>query len=520
MRPGARSALVALACFALAGCGGGPGAVHPDLVVEHPTVSDDRPAAAASFTLSATVRNAGDGSAAKTTVRVYRSDDETITPSDKQVGADAVAELAASASGAASAEVTAPSSPGTYYYGACVDAVAGESDTANNCSVARRVTVPEVQDTVPASPQPTQPTRPDLVVESPSVSEHRPPAGTSFRFSATVRNAGAGISAATTLRVYRSDDATVTPFDQEVDTAPVPELAAMESTVASVELSAPSSSGTYYYGACVRAVAEESDSANNCTVTITVTVRGPQVTVRGPPPPDLILVGPRVDNANPAIGGVFELSAVVRNRGPTTAIETTLRFYRSTDATIERSDTHLAARGMWLGTNRYNQKGVYVDMYVKAPSSSAVHYYGACVDAVPGESDTTNNCSAAVMVTFSHNKPDLWVGSWGVWIPRPVGTLRIGKSVYNRGGPSEATTLRLLLLPDRNSPPSAGTQVAEVDVPALVVTQARPASSMRYLEFQTPATPGWYHYVLCVDAVAGESNTANNCSSATAIEFL
>ena len=33
-----------------------------------------------------------------------------------------------------SVELTAPSTPGTYHYGACVDAVAGESDTANNCS--------------------------------------------------------------------------------------------------------------------------------------------------------------------------------------------------------------------------------------------------------------------------------------------------------------------------------------------------------------------------------------------------
>ena len=30
--------------------------------------------------------------------------------------------------------LTAPGREGAYYYGACVDAVAGESDTANNCS--------------------------------------------------------------------------------------------------------------------------------------------------------------------------------------------------------------------------------------------------------------------------------------------------------------------------------------------------------------------------------------------------
>ncbi|MDE0218554.1 MAG: hypothetical protein OXJ90_04715, partial [Spirochaetaceae bacterium] len=210
-------------------------------------MSDDRPAAGASFTFSATVRNAGRGSAAATTLRVYRSDDATITASNERVGAAKVPQLAASASGALSVKVTAPSGPGTFYYGACVDPVAGESDTANNCSGAVRVDV-QAQNLEPASP------RPDLVVESPAVSDAGPVAGASFTFSATVRNAGDGDAAATTLSVYRSDDETISPSDEQVGAAAVPALTALESSPESVELSAPSSSGTYYYGACVDAV--------------------------------------------------------------------------------------------------------------------------------------------------------------------------------------------------------------------------------------------------------------------------
>ena len=63
----------ALICAALASCtalgpsdelGAGTSNVAtgtPDLMVASPTVSDDGPAAGAPFTLSATVRNAGDG---------------------------------------------------------------------------------------------------------------------------------------------------------------------------------------------------------------------------------------------------------------------------------------------------------------------------------------------------------------------------------------------------------------------------------------------------------------------------
>jgi hypothetical protein len=73
------------------------GTGSPDLMVASPTVSDDGPAAGAPFTLSATVRNAGDGASESTTLRYYRSTDAEISSSDAEVGTEAVAELAASA---------------------------------------------------------------------------------------------------------------------------------------------------------------------------------------------------------------------------------------------------------------------------------------------------------------------------------------------------------------------------------------------------------------------------------------
>ena len=54
--------------------------------------------------------------------------------------AAAVEELSPSVSTSASMQLTAPSTAGTYYYGACVDAVADESNTTNNCSLSVQVT--------------------------------------------------------------------------------------------------------------------------------------------------------------------------------------------------------------------------------------------------------------------------------------------------------------------------------------------------------------------------------------------
>ena len=118
-----------------------PASDVPDLVVQTPSVSDSSPNAGESFMLSATVRNQGNGRSASTTLRYYHSLDATISTGDTEVGTDAVGSLTAAASSGESISLTAPSSAGTYYYGACVDPVSGEYATRNNCSRAVTVTV-------------------------------------------------------------------------------------------------------------------------------------------------------------------------------------------------------------------------------------------------------------------------------------------------------------------------------------------------------------------------------------------
>ena len=109
---------------------GAPPVNGPDLVVQSPSVSNSSPNAGQSFTLRATVRNQGTARSAATTLRYFRSSDGTISTGDTRVGTDAVSALSAAGTSAESIGLTAPSSAGTYYYGACVDAVSGESDTA------------------------------------------------------------------------------------------------------------------------------------------------------------------------------------------------------------------------------------------------------------------------------------------------------------------------------------------------------------------------------------------------------
>ena len=178
-----------------------PGGASPDLVVQLPTVNDSNPGEGASFTLSATVHNQGNGASDSTTLRYYQSSDSTISTSDTQVGTDQVGGLPAAGTSRESTDLTAPSTAGTYYYGACVDQVSGEPDIDNNCSSAVEVTVAE---------------SPDLVVEQVSVSGRDLEADAPFTLSATVRNRGSGASGPTTLRYYRSSDSTITSSDMEI----------------------------------------------------------------------------------------------------------------------------------------------------------------------------------------------------------------------------------------------------------------------------------------------------------------
>ena len=115
--------------------------ITPDLVATSPSVDPPNPASSQSFTLSVAIHNRGNAPAPPTTVRYYLSTDSTITTDDTEVGTGTVSELAAPSTTFKLIRLTAPSSPGTYYYGACVQPVSGESDIQNNCSSASEVVV-------------------------------------------------------------------------------------------------------------------------------------------------------------------------------------------------------------------------------------------------------------------------------------------------------------------------------------------------------------------------------------------
>ena len=114
--------------------------LHLIWLLKNPRVSPDHLLPGESFTLSVTVRNQGGTAAPATTLRFYESFDNNITTLDIQLDTASVGSLAPNATTEVNVRVTA-FALGTYYYGACIDTVANETNIDNNCSTGASVTV-------------------------------------------------------------------------------------------------------------------------------------------------------------------------------------------------------------------------------------------------------------------------------------------------------------------------------------------------------------------------------------------
>ena len=111
-----------------------------DLIVSA-SVNDDILTTGQAFILRARMQNQGTDESPELLLSYYRSSDATISTQDTRVSADEVGSLAASSIENESIRLTAPSTPGTYYYGACFERKIDESDT--HCSTGVSVIVEE-----------------------------------------------------------------------------------------------------------------------------------------------------------------------------------------------------------------------------------------------------------------------------------------------------------------------------------------------------------------------------------------
>ncbi|MDE0498211.1 MAG: hypothetical protein OXH86_12745 [Acidimicrobiaceae bacterium] len=152
--------------------GSAGGSSAADLEVGGFSVSPPNPAPGASVSLSAKVHNGGSSAVSSVSLYWLRSTAPAVTVDDiddVQFAVSPLGTLDARATKNSTRAVTAPSRPGYYYYAACVKAVAGETDIADNCSVAATIIITEPSQDRSAQGVPSVPANARFALEDSSV---------------------------------------------------------------------------------------------------------------------------------------------------------------------------------------------------------------------------------------------------------------------------------------------------------------------------------------------------------------
>ena len=346
-----------------------------DLIAQGTWVSDKTLDPGESFKLGVAVMNVGDALSPATTLKYYRSsNDDKISTSDIEVDTDAVSRLAADGRSEEQITLTAPDTPGIYYYGACVKSVKNEAPTNNNCSPAVKVTVEPPDDygdtLAEAAPLPLNGSL-NGVIETGADIDY-------FRVEISEPGKLAVWTTGTLDTIGQLQDGSGTVLASEDDNGSGKNF--------SIELANPVTAGTYY-------IKVESYLSNTGDYTIHASFVLQ---------PDLVIESAWAEPSTVAPGDKFKLYSILKNHGTGQSAATILRYYHSDDDTIDETS---ATSDRQIGTGKRDPlpadgtiKGRFT---VTAPDTPGTYYYGVCVDHVENESDTGNNCSEVVSITVS-----------------------------------------------------------------------------------------------------------------------
>ena len=321
------------------------------------------------YTLSARALNVGGLASPLSMLRFYLTDAKVVTTDDFELGSQPIPALGSGQSSEQSLPVNAPASPGSYRVGACVDPVAGETETGNQCSAAIQITV---------NPS-------DLVVINPDVDIATIVRNQPYTIYATASNQGLATAEPSTLRFYRSSGNVIDTTDTPLGSVAVGALSSGIGSEKNLGSTAPSTPGNYYVGACIDSVDSEFETDNQCSSAVPITVIAS----------DLVVINPMVstDTVNTTLP--FNITVTVKNQGTATSEASTLQYYRSSDNVITTSDIPLDTKPVGTLAPNASSENVIISI---APGTPGTYYMGACIAPVASEAATSNQCSAGAVI--------------------------------------------------------------------------------------------------------------------------
>ena len=475
-----------------------------DLAIQPLSVSKQTLAPGESFTLSITLHNNGPGDAPGPALSYYHSSIHGFSPTDppQLQGTVSLEPLASGESRTQLIQLVASATPKTYYYGAWLAANTGDTNLNNDFATEIGVTV--VDDTIDDPVDTSDP--PDLIIANISVDFDRMYPEERFTISATVRNAGGRQAANARVRYYRSSDEIYSPDDEEIANTDdfIGRLEGGETSNETANLDAPGDQGVYYYIARAEPVRNEVDTDNNYASV--------KITVLPPAAPDLVVVSLTSNRYLVDPGRYFRLDAIIRNQGEENARQrATVRFYRSSDPLPSPDDEEIGTDSIRALRDGSTDDGVENG---PAPEQPGTYYYYACVDSVPDERNTDNNCSN--VVTINVRGPDLAINTVSVdyfsrthTTVRPDGIFELEVTVRNQGTEdADDSTLRYYISSD-STLSSDDTEVATDWVNSLDMNETSRTYKSDWID--VPYTSGFFYALVCVDSVEDETDTTNNC---------
>ena len=439
------------------------------------------------FTLTATIQNLGSADASSTSVTFYRSSNATIDKNDisDDISIDTIQipSLIARDIVTGNIEVLADNLGITYYI-ACVASVRGESSTTNNCSKVVNVQV----------------VAPDLELSLLEVASTEVLFGERFTLTATIQNLGSADASSTSVTFYRSSDATIDKDDISIDTIQIPSLIVRDITTSNIEMLADNLGITYYI-ACVVSVHGEISTTNNCSKVVSV-----QVVV-----PDLELSLLEVASTEVLFGERFTLTATIQNLGSAGASSTSVTFYRSSDATIDKDDISIDT----IQIPSLIVRDIATSNIEVLADNLGIIYYIACVASVRGEISTKNNCSKVVSVQVV--VPDLELSLLEVDLTEVLFGERFTLTaiMQNLGSADASSTSVTFYRSSDATIDKDDISIDTIQIPSLIVRDI----AIGNIEVQADNL-GITYYIACVASVRGEISTTNNCSKVVNVQVV
>lgn len=464
------------------------------------------------MSVTASVRNTGAGPAGPSSLRVYLSADDVITPQDTLLGSARIPDLAGGVTSPVitlNLQIPLSTAPGTYRVGAIADADdrVVEGNESDNTRVAGPVRL----------------ALPDLTVSAIVATPGASGPGLNVSVTHTVKNVATapGHAPASTSRLYLSSDAL---FGSGVSlgTVAIPALpaGASRSVTASVMLPAGTSPGRYWIFAAAnddRSLTEAATS-NNVRGTARAMLVGPDLVVT------TATATPRVT----VPGATVNVTHTIRNQGGAPAAPFDVGIYLSM-VNVQGSDTLLTTHrvtGLAVGARSAATRTVTIPATVLAGTYRIL----VRADSTGGppqevaEADEANNVLATPAIQVA--RPDLAVLSvTGPATTAPGRNVHVSYTVKNTALPpavAPASRTRLYLSPDARLDVPGDVAVGEAPVRALA--GGTQAAVTRAVTIPAGTSPGRYWILVRANATntvpeADAPGLANNVR-ATATPIL